>query len=178
MADAADSKSAEGNLVWVRLPPPAPKNHYPDPLVPTLNPIFAPTHRTSSPYTRTPTNPLPCRTRLSEGGRVSQPQAQAHKARRLVPRQARPTPERRRTIFRCRTRFSEGGRVSQPHPQAQTHKARRLVPRPARPTPEPRSTIFRCRTRFSAGGRVSRPHFRVGLMLPNANTGVLGHTVA
>jgi hypothetical protein len=58
-----------------------------------------------------------------------------HKARRLVPRQARPTPEPRSTIYRCRTRFSEGGRVSRPHPQAQAHKARRLVPRPARPAP-------------------------------------------
>ena len=25
MADAEDSKSSEGNLVWVRIPPPAPK---------------------------------------------------------------------------------------------------------------------------------------------------------
>ena len=25
MADAADSKSAEGNFMWVRLPPPAPR---------------------------------------------------------------------------------------------------------------------------------------------------------
>lgn len=37
MADAEDSKSSEGNFVWVQLPPPAPQRYFSMPASPYLN---------------------------------------------------------------------------------------------------------------------------------------------
>jgi hypothetical protein len=48
-----------------------------------------------------------------------------HETRRLVPRQARPTPRPPSNQTPCRTRFSEGGRVSRPRPQDHAHETRR-----------------------------------------------------